>query len=390
MQYRKFGSLDWEVSALGFGCMRLPTKKSLFWKSVDVPEAIRIIRHAIDHGVNYVDTAWGYHAGKSESVVGLALKDGYRDKVHLVTKLPMWRVRKTTDVDYFLTKQLQRLQTDHLDIYLFHGMNKKRFEQLKELQLIKRMEEAKASGRIKHIGFSFHDPYPIFKEIIDYYSWDMCQIQYNYVDQDTQATTRGLEYAASKGIAVVIMEPVKGGHLVHPPPEAAAILERSVIKRTPVDWALQFVWNRPEVSCVLSGMGSFQMVEENLASVDRSGAGKLTAEERAILDEVSKLYQQKILVPCSACEYCLPCPQGVMIPRNFAVINNLSGSKDLAKAMREYKKITKQNGGADRCAKCEKCLALCPQKINIPAELEKVYKVMVEGHTIADTYSSPK
>ncbi len=386
MQYHKFGSLGWDVSALGFGAMRLPTKKRLLWKVVDVPEAIRILRYAIDHGVNYVDTAWGYHAGKSEGVVGLALKDGYRAKVHLVTKLPIWRVRKSSDVDHFLTRQLQRLQTDALDIYLFHGLDKKRFEQMKELQLIKRMEEARASGRIKHIGFSFHDSFAVFKEIIDYYAWDMCQIQYNYLDQNTQATTRGLEYAASKGIAVVIMEPVKGGQLARPPREVQDIFDKTPVKRSPVDWALQFVWNRPEVACLLSGMGSMQMVQENLASAEQSSVGKMRPAELATLEAVTKLYQQKILVPCSACEYCLPCPQGVLIPRAFAVLNELSRTNNLPKAMREYKKITKQNGGANHCAKCEQCLELCPQKINIPAELQKVHRVFAEGHPLTEVY----
>ncbi|MEJ2447636.1 MAG: aldo/keto reductase, partial [Anaerolineales bacterium] len=240
MQYRKMGSLDWEVSALGFGCMRLPSRKFSLM-GADKEESKRIIRYGIDRGINYIDTAWPYHLGESEKIVGESLQDGYRERVKLVTKLPMFLVYRTSDFDRFLDVQLDRLQTDHIDIYLFHALNKKTFERVKQLGLIEKMEQAKRQGRIHHIGFSFHDTFPVFKEIIDYYDWDMAQIQYNYMDTCVQATTEGLEYAYSKGIAVVIMEPVKGGTLADPPREAAAVMEDAEIERTPVDWALQFL-----------------------------------------------------------------------------------------------------------------------------------------------------
>ncbi|HMF33304.1 MAG TPA: aldo/keto reductase [Candidatus Lokiarchaeia archaeon] len=376
MQYRKFGSLDWEVSALGFGCMRLPTRKVLFWKSIDVPEAVRIIRHAIDAGVNYVDTAFGYHGGKSEIVVGKALQDGYRAKVCLATKLPMWRVKKTEDFDFYLGKQLQRLQTDHIDFYLFHGLNQEHFKKVKDLNLFQKMEEARDSGRIKHICFSFHDSFAAFKEIIDAFPWDMAQVQYNYLDQNTQATTAGLEYAASKGIAVVVMEPIKGGVLASPIPEVQSLFESADVKRKPADWALQFVWNHPEVLCVLSGMGSMQMVEDNLASAETSGANSLTPGELDTIGQALTLYQGKILIPCGGCQYCQPCPQGVQIPSIFNAINEYakSGNKRVANMM--FKRILKENGGPDRCASCNQCAELCPQQIDIPLQLSKAKRVI--------------
>jgi hypothetical protein len=376
MQYRKFGSLDWEVSALGFGCMRLPTKKKFgFLSAVDEPEAIKMLHHAIDNGVNYVDTAYMYHNGKSEVVVGKALQ-GYREKVHLVTKLPMGKVKSPDDVDKLLCEQLKKLKTDHLDIYLFHGLNKKTFELLKSLDLMKKMEAAKASGKINHIGFSFHDNFDTFKEIIDYYAWDACQVQMNYMDVENQATMKGLKYAASKGIGVIIMEPLRGGRLADPPDEVKKLFDEAPVKRTPADWALQFLWNCPEVSVVLSGMSAMQQVEENLKSADVSGIGTLTDEEAEALAKASALVQNALLVPCTACQYCMPCPNGVMIPNNFRIVNEMAYAKDIKRLQMFYKRIAKENGTADYCTECNACLEKCPQQIQIPTELKKVKKVM--------------
>nr|MDO8115658.1 aldo/keto reductase [Candidatus Sigynarchaeota archaeon] len=398
MQYRKFGSLAWEASALGFGTMRLPGKKMLFGliRKVDVPEAIKIIRHGIDHGINYIDTAYGYHGGKSEIIVGQALKDGYRDKVHLVTKLPMWKVKAPGDVHKYLAEQLKKLDTEHLDIYLCHGLNMGRLNTLKNVPVLKEMEEAKSSGLIKHIGFSFHDSWPVFKEIIDFYDkWEMAQIQYNYMDTEMQATTKGLEYAASKGIAVVIMEPLRGGKLAMPPPEVLALFDAAPVKRTPVDWALQFLWNRPEVSCVLSGMSSMKQVEENLVSAGNSGIGKLTKDEQALLEKVADIFRKMILVPCTACKYCMPCPSGVAIPEHFGLLNDLSRTGDRKRFEKQYKKLAmtkndlnaaRDNGMATLCTKCKKCMEACPQGIDIPAEIEKIHQILGNGHPLDEYY----
>jgi uncharacterized protein len=397
MQYRKMGSLDWEVSALGFGCMRLPSRKFSLM-GADKEESKRIIRYGIDRGINYIDTAWPYHLGESEKIVGESLQDGYRERVKLVTKLPMFLVFRTSDFDRFLDVQLDRLQTDHIDIYLFHALNKKTFERVKQLGLIEKMELAKRQGRIRHIGFSFHDTFPVFKEIINYYDWDMAQIQYNYMDTCVQATTEGLEYAHSKGIAVVIMEPVKGGTLADPPREAAAVIEGAQIERTPVDWALQFLWNRPEVSTVLSGMSNFQQVMENCDSAEISGVGSLIKDEIHIINQLAEIYQQKILVPCTGCEYCLPCPQGVNIPQNFALLNNISletGWRRRFQARRSFRKMAssvaqldpeRPNGSALLCIDCGECLEKCPQEIAIPLELERVEAILENGEALEDHY----
>lgn len=396
MKYRKMSSLPWEVSALGFGCMRLPTTPILH--RVDERQSITIIRKGIDLGINYVDTAWMYHMGNSEKILGKALQNGYRQKVKLVTKLPMIFMRKEEDFDRFLNQQLERLQTDYFDIYLFHMLNETNFEKMKQMKLISKMEKARADGKIKHIGFSFHDTLPVFKKIIDFYPWEMAQIQYNYLDTDMQATTEGLQYAHKKGIAVVIMEPLKGGQLANPPKEAIDAIIKSDIKRTPVDWALQFLWNRPEIATVLSGMGSMKMVEENCNSADKSGIGSLTSHELTIIDQLTDISKKKIIVPCTACQYCMPCPAGVNIPQNFALLNNKSfGSEGRLMSrliqslfLRNYTKLSKNksdavkhsNGRATLCIKCNKCISKCPQQINIPTELEKVIAVFEKRQKI--------
>ena len=396
MQYRKFGKLDWNVSALGFGAMRLPTRPL---RGVDREEAVRIIRRGIDLGINYIDTAWPYHMGESEKVVGEALKDGYREKVHLVTKLPIYLVRKPEDFDRFLDQQLGRLQDDHIDMYLIHTLNAGYFDKVKKLDIVKKLEEAKADGRIGHFGFSFHDTYPVFKEIVDYYDWDMVQIQYNYMDTRSQATTEGLRYAHSKGMAVVIMEPVRGGQLANPPAEAKALMDQSTIKRTPVDWALQFLWNQPEVATVLSGMGNMQMVEENCASADASGIGSLSEEEEATIEAIADIYREKILVPCTGCEYCMPCPYGVNIPKNFAILNSVNGSEGIPRLQVRmgYNRLTGKkdkldkenpNGNASICVECGACVPKCPQSINIPVELKKVDVILGKHQRISKHYPS--
>ena len=397
MQYRKMGSLDWEVSALGFGAMRLPSRRFSLM-GADFEESKRIIRYGIDRGINYVDTAWFYHMGESEKVLGEILKDGYRDKIKLVTKLPMPLVRRTEDFERFLNQQMDRLQTDFIDIYLFHSMNAGAFEKMKRLGLIEKMEEAQRQGRIGHIGFSFHDTQPVFREIIDYYDWDMTQIQYNYMDTAIQATTDGLEYAHSKGIAVVVMEPVKGGTLANPPAEAVEVMDSSSVQRTPVDWALQFIWNKPEVATVLSGMSNMQQVVENCDSAERSGVNSLSGEENEVIDRLAEIYRKKILVPCTACEYCMPCPHGVNIPQNFAILNTLSFEQSGIRRFqtrRGYRKMVgnpdqvsenNPNGNASICTECGICVEKCPQEINIPVELEKVHAILRKREPIAQHF----
>jgi predicted aldo/keto reductase-like oxidoreductase len=244
MQVRTFGKLDWKPSALGFGAMRLPTIDGDPAK-IDEAEATRMVRHAIDHGVNYVDTAYPYHREESERFVGRALQDGYRERVKLATKLPSWLVKEPGDFDRYLNEQLEKLQTRHIDFYLLHSMNERSWPQLRDLDVFRWAEGALADGRIRHLGFSFHDKLEVFQEVVDGYDhWDFCQIQYNYMDTDYQAGTQGLKYAADKGLAVVVMEPIRGGRLANNiPPAVQEIWDSAPVQRTPAEWALQWAWN---------------------------------------------------------------------------------------------------------------------------------------------------
>ena len=309
MQFRNFGKLDWKVSALGFGCMRFPTTDGeRLSPNIIEDEAVRMIHHAIDNGVNYLDTAYPYHGGQSEIVVGKALQGGYREKVKLATKLPVWMVESPADFDRFLDEQLQKLQTDHIDFYLLHALSKGRWQDIVlKHNLLDKAAEALADGRIRHLGFSFHDDYAGFEEIVNGSElWSFCQIQYNYMDTENQAGTRGLKLAASKGLAVVIMEPLLGGRLADPPKDIREAMERFPVQRTPAEWALQWLWDQPEVSVVLSGMSTMAQVEresevcrgfaafrafgEAEHAVDRAGQGTVSRPNRDPLYPVQLLH----------------------------------------------------------------------------------------------------
>lgn len=365
MKYRNFGKLDWKASALGFGAMRLPIIGADAAK-IDEPEAIWMIRYAIDHGLNYVDTAYVYHRGNSETLVGKALKDGYRQKTKVATKMPVWLIKTQQDMDKYLDEQLNRLKIDHIDFYLLHGLNKERWEQLNNLKVTEWAERKIDEGKFQHLGFSFHDEYAAFKNIIDGYdNWTLCQIQYNYTDSDYQAGTKGLKYAASKGLAVIIMEPIAGGNLaVNPTSEIQKIWNEAKTKRTPAEWALQWVWNQPEVSVVLSGMSTREQVIENIQSADRSGPSTLTRHELRLIDRVNQRYKQAGFIGCSGCRYCLPCPEGVNIPQIIRLYNEYSKHRDDAVKKKYWEYVTPQSQ-AKKCARCRTCETLCPQKLPI-------------------------
>ena len=381
MEYRKFGKLDWKVSALGFGCMRLPTLDGDSAK-IDEPEAINMVRYAIDNGVNYIDTAYPYHSKMSEPFVGRMLRDGYRDKVKLATKLPCWEVKVAEDFDRLLNEQLEKLQTERIDFYLLHALNKESWPTMRDLGAIKWAEGAIADGRIGHIGFSFHDKHEVFVEIVDAYDgWTFCQIQYNYIDIKNQAGTKGLQHAASKGLAVVVMEPILGGRLVNPPQPIIDLWDKASNKRTAADWALQWVWNQPEVSVVLSGMSTMQHVEENVVSAGVSGIGTLTEDELAIVGQVREKYTELSPIPCTKCDYCMPCPNGVNIPRCFENYNEgvMYDKADYARTA--YTQWFPEPERADKCIQCQECEPKCPQSIPISEWMPIVHAVLGEGQS---------
>jgi len=370
MKYRRFGKLNWKVSALGFGTMRLPIIGGDSAK-IDEAQAIEMIRYAVDHGVNYLDSAYPYHRGNSEVVVGKALENGYRERVKVATKMPTWLVKSHKDMDQYLDEQLKRLQADHIDFYLLHALEKDRWSNLLNLNVFEWADSALSDGRIRYLGFSFHDKYEVFKEIVDSYDkWTLCQIQYNYMDTENQAGTKGLKYAASKGLAVVVMEPIAGGMLaVNPPMEVQAIWDEAQIKRTPAEWALQWVWNQPEVSVALSGMSDMKQVIENLETASRSGPGTLTEEELEFISRVRGKYLECGFVGCTGCRYCMPCPEGVAIPEIFKFYNEYSRKRGDEEAQKEvvgsYAQAIAAENGAKKCAKCGQCEEQCPQHLPI-------------------------
>lgn len=368
---RKFIGIDVDVFPLGFGCMRLPVKGKD--KKINRPLAIEMIRHAIDEGVNYVDTAYYYHGGESEEVVGLALQDGYRERVQLATKSPVYDIDEEITFDKLLDDQLKKLGTDHIDFYLLHTLNNDLWHnKVLRYGVLDSLRRAKADGRIKYMGFSFHDELPLFKEIVDAFEWDFCQIQYNYVDTKIQAGTEGLEYAYAKGMSVVIMEPLRGGRLAGGIPERVkAQLPRS---KSHVETALDFIWDRPEVSLLLSGMSTPRQVEENLRYAKRSHVGMLTKNERECLKKADEVFHTMPLVGCTGCSYCMPCPFGVNIPKAFGIYNS-SISDGMGSAKKNYAEL---DGKADLCRACGKCKPSCPQSIDIPEQLRNVKKMFEE------------
>jgi len=379
MQYRSFGRLDWKPSALGFGAMRLPTIDNDPAR-IDEAEATRMIRYAIDHGVNYVDTAYPYHRENSERFLGRALQDGYRERIKLATKMPCWKIQGAADFDRFLDEQLDKLQTDHVDFYLLHGLNEKRWADMQALDVLRWAEGAIAGGRIGHLGFSFHDRLEVFRQIVDATDlWLFCQIQYNFMDIEYQAGTEGLRYAAAKGLAVVVMEPLRGGRLTKSvPPSVQEIWECAPEQRAPAEHALQWVWNHPEVSVVLSGMSTFEQVQENIAGAGRSGPGTLTEEELALYPRVRKAYEALCPIPCTGCKYCLPCPNGVNIPEVFELYNDAIMYGNADRSRMAYNNFLSEGERANLCIECGECLEKCPQQIEIPDWLKKAHQMLCQ------------
>lgn len=372
MLYRRMESTCDELSALGFGCMRLPQKSG----RIDEERATRQIRDAIDRGVNYIDTAVPYHMGTSEPFVGRALSSGYRERVKLATKLPPWQTNAREDMDRILGEQLEKLQTDHIDYYLVHALNGDSWARMRALGVLEFLESAKADGRIVNAGFSFHGGLPDFKEIVDAWEWQFCQIQYNYLDERFQAGTEGLELAAAKGLGIVVMEGLRGGVLGGSvPPEVKRIWDEAEVKRTPAEWALRWIWDRPEVHVVLSGMNDEGHIEENLRIASEALPGSLTGRELDLVRRVAETYRGLMKSDCTGCRYCLPCPAGVDIPGCLQAYNSRHALKDKRASLVYMLFMAGASGGkpalASQCTECGTCLPRCPQSVPIPDLLKE-------------------
>jgi uncharacterized protein len=379
--YRNFGKTNEKISILGFGAMRLPAMEKDPTK-IDEKEAIKMIRYSIDNGVNFIDTAYPYggfdmyKGGQSEPIVAKALKDGYRERVMVSTKLPSWLIETREDMDKYLNEQLERLETDIIDFYLIHGVTKTYWEKLKKLGVEEFLDKAIEDGKIKYAGFSFHDRVELFKEVVDHYDWSFCLIQYNYLDENYQAGKEGLEYAFNKGLGIATMEPLRGGQIAaNIPEEVKDRFDQAVVKRTPAEWALRWVWNHPEVSVVLSGMNTMLDVKENLKISTNAQSNSLSKKELDVLDHAKQIFNDKLEIGCTSCGYCLPCPQGVNIPENFAKYNDyhLFGTPETIERFKFGYEMGLLNGErASACTECGECEKHCTQEIQIMKELKKV------------------
>ncbi|HVN96764.1 MAG TPA: aldo/keto reductase [Syntrophorhabdaceae bacterium] len=381
MLYRQLGKTGFEVSILGFGAMRLPvvggnkTPMDGFdpRSVIDEEKTKSMIDYAVRHGINYFDTAYPYHTGKSEPVLGKYIKP-YRDRVYLVTKLLPRFVETEADYDRLLDEQLKKLDTPYLDIYLVHGVNRPAWDKLKTLNITSFLDRIQKDGRARKVGFSFHDDVMLFKEVVDYYDWAVCQIQYNYYDENHQAGKTGLFYAASRGIGVVIMEPVRGGQLAEPiPAKVKTLWDTATVKRSAAAWALRWVWNHPEVSVVLSGMSNMDQLVENIRIADDGRANSLSDDELALINKVKNVYREAVRVNCTGCAYCMPCENGVAIPGIFSMYNDQYIFDDSNLASIRYSLMLSPNQQATSCTQCGKCEEKCPQHIEIRKELERAH-----------------
>lgn len=380
MLYRELGSTGEKVSILGFGCMRLPTMGN--YDKIDSEKAYSLLDYALQQGVNYLDTAYPYHGisnsrgGESEVFLGEYLAENNRhDEVYLATKLPTWLLKEPEDMEKFLDEQLKRLRTDQIDFYLLHSLKEKQWFHLEDLGVFEFLDSAVADGQIKYTGFSTHEETGFFKEVVDSYPWDVCQLQYNYLDENIQVGKEGLKYASMEGLGTLIMEPLKGGVLAnHVPPEVEKIWDEVPVKRNPAEWALRFLWNLPEVNVVLSGMNTIEQLVENLKTSEEGLPDSLSALENEAMEKVKMAYHAKIRVECSACGYCMPCPSGINIPQCLSYLNQAAMLNDISNIQGQYYFMLKDTEHASNCLECGLCEEICTQKIPIREMLKEVKK----------------
>ena len=374
MNYRKdrYGK---DLSVLGYGCMRFPRKHG----KIDMAVAEKLICSAVEQGVNYFDTAYIYPG--SEAALGeIFSKNKVREKVYIATKLPHYLIKSREGMERLFNEQLKRLKTDYIDYYLMHMLTDiQTWEKLKKLGILDFLEEKKRSGAIRQIGFSYHGNSDMFCKLVDGYDWDFCQIQYNYLDEHSQAGRKGLQHAHEKGIPVVIMEPLRGGKLVNRlPQKAEEEFARHPLQRTPAQWAFRWLWNQKEVTCVLSGMNSMEMLADNVQTASTTEIGELGREEEEMLARVVAAINANMKVGCTGCGYCMPCPKGVDIPGAFAAYNRLASEGKFAGLKEHFmcSAARQDSTAAYNCIGCGKCESHCPQGIPIRQELKNVQKAL--------------
>lgn len=374
MLMTKFPQIERESSMLGFGCMRFPVTAE---GKIDEAEAIAMVRRAIDGGVRYIDTAYPYHDGQSEYVVGKALRDGYREKVILTTKLPVWKVEKHEDMMALLDEQLEKLGVDHVDFYLLHALDENRFEKMSALDYKGFFAEALRQGKIRYPGFSFHDNADTFLRILRDYDWKMCQVQMNILDDNNQATVEGIREAGRRNIGVVVMEPLRGGMLANPPADVQRIYEGTDVRRSSVAWAFRYLCAMPEVVTILSGMSTMEQVEDNLRIFADMSREELTQDEQNVLAQAKEAYMSRMKTRCTGCRYCQPCPRGIRIPHIF---QGYDGTllREQGDYRGEYAKLVAEHADASQCVGCRKCERACPQHLPIVRYLKEIHEVLTK------------
>lgn len=369
MEYRKIQKLEISPSMLGFGCMRFPTLEN---GEINEEEAEQMLDYAIKNGVTYIDTAYPYHNGKSEPFVGRVLKKYDRTSFFLATKLPVWMVHTIEDAERIFNEQLKRLQTDFIDFYLLHALNLERFLEMKKLGVVTLLEHLKEEGKIKYFGFSFHDKYEAFETILNDRDWDFCQIQLNYMDTEIQAGIKGYKRAEQKGIPVIVMEPIKGGALTTFAEDITRIFTNEKKNASLASWALRYVGTLPNVKVILSGMSNMEQLKDNLSTFEKFEP--LSERENQVISDVVTAVKARVKNGCTNCKYCMPCPFGIDIPRNFSIWNEYAMYGNKGSANWRYFKEMDEKNRADQCKKCGKCETMCPQGIPIREHLQQLSK----------------